>query len=272
MTLVHPRPSGGSAADEIWSVGLRVNIGRIIDHNGREVESLLIRPQGIAHVVSEEPICVPDGYCAFAHVLTRSCNEGLLTLNIGVIDPGWNNYISTSVLNFSAESRLLQKGQPFMRLTFHEIKMLGQKGEGRNNDKPEDYLSSVKVRAAQDFGKYFLNVRALIAKASQKETQRIKDTSLKYLPIGAFGLTIFALLVSLGVGVAGRLASQSGNAETNRRLDALDGRLEQLSKSGSNDLERRLEALERRLDESHRVGTEPAKMGNPPPEESAEKP
>jgi len=57
-------------------------------------------PQGIVAVVSEEVVKLPADVCAFASVKTGLCREGVVAINVGLIDPGWEGPISSVMLNF----------------------------------------------------------------------------------------------------------------------------------------------------------------------------
>jgi deoxycytidine triphosphate deaminase len=239
VTLLQPKPntfsdsvsetSEETCADPGWKVGDRLTIGKIVTHKGEIVTSLVLEPQGIAHLISAERVRLPHDVCGFAHVLTGKCNQGLLTLNIGLIDPGWDNYVSTAILNFSSERQLLQEKQEFMRLTYHRVTF--DEGANQASMKPYDnmsgaaYLSSVRMRAVSNFGKHFLNIRRLVGEASERETGRLRDAMLRYLPIGAFSLAFFALLVTIGIAVTARLSerpSKDNYQEIVARLSVLE--------------------------------------------------
>lgn len=243
MTLIQPQIIDGKTQfsnvnhEGFWKVGQILTIGEIVTHKGVAVESLMLEPQGIAHLVSKECVHLPETVCGLAHVLTGMCNKGLLTLGIGVIDPGWENRLSTPVLNFSSERRLLQVGDQFIRITFHRIcaepgVIISGKDKnvagGGGNKGEEDYKREVRARAVGNFGKNFLNIKQLVGQASKKEGARLKETMLKYLPIGAFSLAFFALLVTVGIATVVRFASDSRDAEILKRLESLDQRQQQL--------------------------------------------
>lgn len=192
-----------------WKVGQVLTVGQIVDHKGRTVKSLILEPQGIAHLISAEDIRLPSDVCGLAHVLTRKCNQGLLTLNIGVIDPGWRGKISTSILNFSSERRLLAKGDKFIRVTFHRVSMEQdeQKVERYSAPGTNEYRRDVCSRAVDNFGKHFLNIDDLVGQASEKENARLRKALLKYLPLAAFSLAIFALFVTVGGATLTRILS-----------------------------------------------------------------
>ncbi|WP_425480623.1 dCTP deaminase domain-containing protein [Arenimonas daejeonensis] len=212
-----------------------LTIGKIVTHKGTEVDSLVLEPQGIAHLVSKEIVELPDDTCAFAHVLTRLCNQGLLTLNIGVVDPGWRNHVSTAILNFSSERRLLEKGQKFIRLSYHRLDSVDVHAPGESNNYPTSkYCQDVRARAVNEFGKHFLGIKQLVGKASEKETTRLRDALLKYIPIAAFSLAFFAMMVTVGVTFAAKFVNWSptvssvGSEPTQASLDSMAAEIESL--------------------------------------------
>ena len=101
-------------------------------------QSYDLAPQGIAAVVSREVVKLPPDVCAYASVKTSLCREGILAINIGVIDPGWEGPISSLLLNFGKDSYQLRSNQYFLRLTFHTITA------------PESVKSVVKDRATYE--------------------------------------------------------------------------------------------------------------------------
>lgn len=221
MSLIQPGFVNGVAqfsgqSTKTWKVGQLITIGKIITSKGEVVDSLVLEPQGIAHLISAENVKLPGDVCAFAHVLTRKCNDGLLTLNIGVIDPGWDNKLSSPILNFSSEKRLLVVGQEFIRITFHSLRESCPDGVSTyENMSEEKYISGIRERSVGGFGKHFLNIRKLVGQASKKESAQFRDALLRYLPIAAFSLAVFALLVTIGGAAATRALSQSqGDAVT----------------------------------------------------------
>ena len=52
---------------------------------------------------------------------TSLCREGILAINVGVVDPGWEGPLSSLLLNFGSDSYALRPGDTFIRLTFHRI-------------------------------------------------------------------------------------------------------------------------------------------------------
>lgn len=223
-----------------WSVGQILTVGAVVDDQGKQVDSLVLEPQGIAHIISAERVTLPGDVCSFAHVLTRKCNEGLLTLNIGVVDPGWDNFISTPILNFSSQQRRIEKGQPFIRLTFHRVEFQdGSNPEGykkSENLRSEDYFRGVRERSVSIFGKYFLNVKQIVGEASKEENLRLRETLLKLLPLAAIFLTVLVLLLNIGIAALSRFYPSSNTAPQDtqavlQRLDLIEAQLKARERS-----------------------------------------
>lgn len=95
-----------------------LHIGKIIDPGGGERDTYVLPPQGIVAVVSRETVNIPKNVAGFAMVKTSLCNEGILAINIGVIDPLYCGSVSSFLINFRKNSYVLAAGQVFLRLTF----------------------------------------------------------------------------------------------------------------------------------------------------------
>ena len=170
--------------------GYDVTIGEIIDADGGNIgtEYFLIPPQGIVWVVSQETIVLPKNVLSYATVRTFLTNEGLLALNIGIIDPLWSGPVATSLVNFGDSTVRVKKGEKFLRLTFHlmeepekEMKTVKDRGE---------YISKTQDRARKHFGSSFLNI--------SKNLERIQRKAfVSSLPV--FSLALAAIAIFVGV-------------------------------------------------------------------------
>ncbi|MFP5262371.1 MAG: dCTP deaminase domain-containing protein [Blastocatellia bacterium] len=188
-----------------------LTVGRIISSDGEEIPSLWLKPQSIVRVISHERLKVPKNVVGFATVKTSLCDEGILPLNIGIVDPGYEGPISTTLLNFGTREYLIRPGRTFLRVSFHEYHQPEHIEPIKIAD--EDYLADKKIRA-QNFSDTFLNISTL----EQKVAQRIESveqivTTAKSEVRGWIGrgiimatllLTILPFLVTLGVDYTSR--------------------------------------------------------------------
>ncbi|HTD03760.1 dCTP deaminase domain-containing protein [Undibacterium sp.] len=113
-----------AVAANFRSASYDLTIGEIVTSEGEFVDQFEIPPQGIVKVISAEEICVSDGLLGYVHVKTSLCNEGILPLNIGLVDPGFNGPLQSTLINFGKAKIVLKKGTVFSRLVFHKIESL----------------------------------------------------------------------------------------------------------------------------------------------------
>ncbi len=67
----------------------------------RCVSSYKIKPQETVYLISEQIIRVKPGYVAYVFLKNRVSQNGILALNTGIVDGGYDGPISTIVTNFS---------------------------------------------------------------------------------------------------------------------------------------------------------------------------
>jgi hypothetical protein len=89
---------------------------------------------------------------------TTLTKNGLLALNVGIIDPFFNGPISTTLINFSDKAVPIKLGMPFFRVLFFlhaDTKDYHLANESRLRS---DYVEELTVSAYRDFPRSFLNI------------------------------------------------------------------------------------------------------------------
>src|SRR5437867_8454191 len=84
-----------------------------IIRNGKDEsgDSANIQPQEMFIFISKETVKVPNGYVGYAMPKTSLCNRGILALNTGIIDPGYEGRMSATAINFSDKPIDLDRGE-----------------------------------------------------------------------------------------------------------------------------------------------------------------
>lgn len=100
-------------ADGYRGASYDLHVGKIVDPEGHEQQTYVLPAQGIVEVVSRETVSVPKNVAGFAMVKTGLCNEGILAINIGIIDPLYANLVSSFLINFGKNPYPLAVGQVF---------------------------------------------------------------------------------------------------------------------------------------------------------------
>ena len=102
------------------TVGVIISEGSVFDGN-----TFVLPPRGIVWVVSAETFAIPEDVTGLATLKTQWTHAGVLALNVGVVDPGWNGPLSTALVNFSNSNFSITKGSPFFRLIFYPHEATG---------------------------------------------------------------------------------------------------------------------------------------------------
>lgn len=204
------------------SISYDVRVGLVVGYDDgdlKQQKDWVIRPQGIVEVISKETITVPANVIGIAMVRTRLCNDGILPLNIGIVDPNYSGPVSTTLLNFSKIDYPLREEEVFLRLTFHECGSEVAK-DASLAEVERNYVHE-RVKKIGKFDETFLNLRAAI----QKEAGPI---FWRYLTVVGVSLAVLGLLLNLSVAYVGRQL-------WNNRDDLRAGLVQELRNSSNTD-------------------------------------
>ncbi len=196
----------------------------------------LLPPQGMVRVISRESVKLPKNIVGYALTKNGLSNEGILAINIGIIDPGYEGPISSTLINFGKRTYEVTPETSFLRLTFHEI-------NETSKVKPEChtsamYLKKTKREVLRSSGQKFLNLSELAEEAGQEAFGRFKKLLFLGLPIAALALTLITLCIPLGehVWAGWNRYLQAGPSDYGKKLEATENKI--------GDIEERLNAAE----------------------------
>jgi len=157
-------------------------------------ESFEIPPQGIVLLFSAETVTMPQGICGYAMPKTGLCEEGLLVLNTGILDPNYSGRISGTTINFRKSPIKISKGDAFLRLTFHKIEPSPPQGED-TADLPQvsdEVYKLQRTMTAHEYPATFLNVPATVRDISNSVHKDLlgKLRNELWIVLAMVGLTI----------------------------------------------------------------------------------
>jgi deoxycytidine triphosphate deaminase len=163
--------------------------------DGQEVQSdfFEIRPQQMFVVISRERVRIPAGLIGYAMPKTSLCNAGILVLNTGIVDPGYDGLISTNAINFNQAPIYLRKGERFLRLVFHPLSSPGAKEE-RTTISDADYLLERRIISRQ-LPNTFLDIPAHIEIVADKLVKRQVGVFIWIFAFFSLAVAVLTLLV-----------------------------------------------------------------------------
>lgn len=210
----------GARSEGIRPTTYDATVGCII-HEGKEIKQkdYVLPPRGIVWVISAETFSLPATVTGLATLRTTWTHEGVLALNVGIVDPLWNGPLAAALVNFSNSNFMIEKGDTFLRLMFH--------GHEKVSAKPvvRDMMGYKKeiLSKSRNFSSTFLNMESLIPEVSEKVFS---------MPKWAYYLT----LVGLIIGAAAIFTPITLSVLTDYRLEAqrmiaLENRISMLESS-----------------------------------------
>ncbi|MBS0533550.1 MAG: hypothetical protein JSR72_05800 [Proteobacteria bacterium] len=207
-----------------------LRIGCVIDSKGTvHREEYKLKPQEVAWIVSSEIVSLPSDVTAMAHIKTGLCNEGILALNTGMVDPLWSGPLSTPLLNFGKSTHLLKAGDQFLRLTFHSH---ASEAVSPIVFGMEKYVSEKRTQAIQNFGDKFLDANEILKEALNanliKFAGAIGIASAIFVAVVAAVLTLGAIIINSNAYFAQSYYNDYHAPGIKAEKDALEKRLRKL--------------------------------------------
>lgn len=157
-------------------------------------EAYTLHSAGMVKVISKELIKLPPDIVGYALVKNAMSNKGVLAINIGVIDPGYEGPISSTLINFGRDSLVLRPGESFLRLTFHKIDS-ADRDPVLETFTREEYLENAKAQLLETGSDKFLNLSSLSEQVIQEALERLQRWWWAGVVLVASALGILALAV-----------------------------------------------------------------------------
>lgn len=209
-----------------------LSIGKIVDEKGQIVSGpFVLKPGHMVQVISEEIFNLPNNVTGHVTYKTGLTRQGIWALTVGIVDPGWDGPIATTLLNFSRVDHAVNVGDKFLRVSLFEHDHVLPKVMRTSGPLPK-YLKEVQGLAASRFPSTFLNSEQISDNASKIVMSKFKEDAVKWVTIAAF---IFAFIQILAPPAAKLFENMIDPPSENKIVKDVD------------DLEKKIEDLERKL-------------------------
>ncbi len=180
------------------AISYDLRVGTVIKPGGEVADHYVLPPQGIVEVVSEERLTLPPDVAGIAMVKTSLSNQGLLALNIGIIDPGYEGKIGSFFVNFGNRDQVLKKGDVFLRVIFHDVVASDTEASPRMAIDDAKYISDKRINMETNFGKEFLDIAQVTERFAKEQFQAYRTRILGLVATAAFVLAILTFMLNFG--------------------------------------------------------------------------
>jgi dUTPase len=140
---------------EIVPIGKEAIRARRKDPN---ISSYYLEPREMVWVLSKEEFNMPGDVSGFATLRTTFTKQGILALNVGIIDPFFRGPISTALINFSDRPRAIRIGDKFFRIAFLSHADVTEFHPKDENVERTAYIRDLENVSYADFSPSFLNI------------------------------------------------------------------------------------------------------------------
>jgi deoxycytidine triphosphate deaminase len=164
----------------IKATSVDLTIGVIIDNKGNKYfDGYTLEAGEMVQVISLERFSLPSNVTALVSYKTTMTRKGIWALTVGLVDPGWDGYVSTTLLNFSKVSVRLHPGQEFLRSSFFEHKDVDKKFQRKSASKTE-YVNGIVAGATTDFPPKFLDQDNIAERAGKHAADKMRNVTVQW--------------------------------------------------------------------------------------------
>jgi len=158
--------------------------------------SYFLDPREMVWVLSKEEFNIPATVTGLATLRTTFTKQGILALNVGIIDPFFQGPISTALINFSDQPRRIAVGDKFFRVAFFEHEDVTPHHPSTESVSRAEYIKQLEIISYSEFSRSFLNIPQFDNEYYSKQfysvifygmTKNWKRTGLLILAIGIVG-------------------------------------------------------------------------------------
>jgi dUTPase len=236
----------GSTNDDLYRASTYdLSIGEIIPAKSAATGSSYKLPAGgTVRVVSKEFVKLPNDVTGHALLKNELCRKGVLAINIGVIDPGFEGPLSSILINFGKEDFMVQAGAPFLRISFLRCPVSPKADGSKKYKNKEEYVSGTRDEVMAYMAPTFLNMDATAERAAERVIEKFKNNLVIWATIVGILLAALAIFAPLGASLVDRyligrdqkqaemeqIVEQKMEERYEGRLNALSEEVEQLKR------------------------------------------
>lgn len=211
-----------AAGHQVRPASVDLHVGSVVINGKQYTTAVDIRPQQMFIIISQERVQLKAGFVGYAMPKTSLCNEGILCLNTGILDPGYQGLISTTAINFEEDSYTISPGDAFLRLVFHRLDGEGAATAVQTDISMPDATYVKEARAhSKRFPETFLNIPGQVESIADRVLKRQNTWTVLILTI----FTVIFALWNLGAfSLLGRQVSDVSQARP--EVDQLQSQLD----------------------------------------------
>ncbi|MGR3614611.1 MAG: dCTP deaminase domain-containing protein [Paracoccaceae bacterium] len=154
-----------------------------------------LEPSSMVAVRTTERVVLPSHVTGLATLVTSLTHDGLLCLNVGVIDPGYDGHISAFLVNFSSRPRKIALNKRLLRVLFFTHNTVQNLNAWEN--KKATYQTFLENKASKEFSSTFLDSAGLAELARKSAWKVVLDAFFsRYLNVFCAAIAVLSIAIA----------------------------------------------------------------------------
>jgi deoxycytidine triphosphate deaminase len=203
--VIDARETGYRASTYDLSIGEIIPGGRkpAVLPRGQEY---LLPPGGTIRVVANESLRLPSNITGHALPRNTLCTKGVLAINIGIVDPGFEGPISSTLINFGDTDFPVRLGEAFLRVSFHRCPASPHADRSQHWER-EEYVKEARSQVREYLAPTFLNIEKTAKQAANRAFGSFKKSLFLWATLAAVLLALITVFAPLGASLVDRRLS-----------------------------------------------------------------
>jgi hypothetical protein len=174
----------------------------------------------MVRVISKEFLKLPDTVTGHVLLKNQLCTQGVLAISIGVVDPGFEGPISSTLINFGREICEINKGDAFLRVSFLRCQQSPKALHSQKNTR-EGYVRKARQEVQAYSGPTFLSMETMTAKAAEEAFKSFRNGVLEWATVFGVVIALLAVFAPLGASYVDKYVSSrdSHDAELEQKIE-----------------------------------------------------
>jgi deoxycytidine triphosphate deaminase len=178
-----------------------LTIDTIFDLNTyNKKDRFVLEPGGMVLAFSTEVFNLPSDILGITTVKNSLSNDGIMAVNIGLVDPKYIGPISCILINFGKANKIIIKEDTFLRMSFQRIPNVERTQIEKSDEElyqiKESYINDKILASSKKLGNTFLSLNSFSKNILEKTKVTIFKEILKQIGYIAFLVTIITWGIS----------------------------------------------------------------------------
>jgi deoxycytidine triphosphate deaminase len=143
-------PEGVQPCSYDLRIGTIFSENKILKKPSTDEDSVILVPGGIISLFTLEELDLPDNIAATAFAMNEMSSQGVLVLNPGHVDPGFQGPLTVRIINIRETAKALAFGTPIFTVIFSRLPHPTRHGYAFNKSRRERELTFKAIDVEQN--------------------------------------------------------------------------------------------------------------------------